>query len=316
LRGRLTMPNSVNSTVSEHDNQDTGEIPMYAETKRNLGIKSHSDFIKEVNAMPEVENSIEHILPMNELLLIIGDPWEGKSLLAQNLAYSYGAGSDFHGLKLHKCRALYITWEGNKRGLANRFQAMYEDLNPDMEPLILRQNDEIFIDTAKGFKAMRDLLRSAKSMSPDLGVVIFDSFPYTFSGDCVNEVQVKGWFANLKKLIEEFNFTPIVVWELVKLTIDGNKPREQFTLSRIKGTGAVAYRANTVIAVGLLRKVAEVSGKSERVDRGHRLVLLKAKDAGKMDWLEVSLDPKTLSFKGQKWLMNAVDCSGKAVENI
>jgi archaellum biogenesis ATPase FlaH len=248
-------------------------------------------------------------------MLIAGDPWQGKSILAQNTALAFGAGGDFHGLKLEKCRALYITWEGSKFGIMKRFASMQDSIKSELEPLILKSEEPMPLTTEAGYNAMHSIIRAAKS-EYGIGVVILDSFPYTFNGNVKEDKAVNEWWSKLQQLINEFDISVIIIWEVSKLPIDGNSSPEQFSLTRIKGASTIAYKVNTVVAIGELKKLERKGELVERVSKGHRLVVLKAKDAGKMDWLEVSLDPQTMSYKGQKWGYNEIDCSYRAIKEV
>jgi RecA-family ATPase len=281
----------------------------------NLGLRLSSEFIKEVKNMPHQDEIIESILPRNQVMLIAGDPWQGKSILAQNTAFSFGIGGSFHGLKLHKCRAFYITWEGSKQGIMKRFSSMQENIKPDLEPLIYRSENPMPLNTDEGYNNLHDLLKVAKT-EYNIEVLIIDSFPYTFNGNIKEERSVNEWWTKLQQLINEFDLSVIIIWEVSKLPLDSNMNPEQFALTRIKGAGTIAYKVNTVIAIGELKKLERKGELVERVSKGYRLVVLKNKDGGQMDWLEVKLDPLTLSYQGQKWEYNEINCSYKAINGV
>lgn len=296
------MPKSNNST---HDT-------ISQSSHMQLKLQLCGDFINEVKSMPVQDEMIEGLLPRNQVMLIAGDPWQGKSLLAQHAALSFGAGGNFHGLKMKKCRSLYITCEGGIRGLMKRFSAMRDAIKPDLDAVTYIDQPPMFINTDEGYQQMRSVLSSAKR-DYNIEVVIIDSFPSTFSGNVKEDKSINQWWAKMQELIHEFDITVIVIWEVSKLPIDGNHPPEQFNLSRVKGASTIAYKVNTVIAIGELKKNERKGEVVERVSKGHRLVVLKSKDTGKMDWLEVELDPLTLTYKGQNWKYNDIDCSYKAV---
>lgn len=289
----------------------TNDSKGQVKTGYDMGLKIYSDFSKGVKDMPKQEDLIETILPYGQVMLIAGDPWQGKSLLAQRTAFAFGAGGDFHGLKLSKCRAFYITWEGSTYGIEKRLASMYEDIKPELEPVIKLMPEATPLNTDSGYQIMYDLIKQAKDLY-DVKVVIFDSFPYIFKGNVKEDKAINEWWDKLQKLVKSLEITPIIIWEVSKLPIDGNSPREQFTINRVKGASTISYKVNTIIAIGELKKSERKQGGLEYVSKGYRLVVLKAKDAGKMDWLEVSLNPSTLSYEGQKWQFDEASSAYKA----
>jgi RecA-family ATPase len=262
----------------------------------NLDLRLCSNFINEVNSMPKVNDIIDGLLPRNQTMLIIGDPWEGKSILAQNLSLLFGAGSNFYGLKLHKCRALYITWEGSRVGIKNRFEIMSNAIKPDLEPLLLKRDVPLRITTEQGYKDMSQIIQAAKD-EYGIDVLILDSFPYTFDGNITDDKSMGVWLETINRLNAELDITSIVVWEVTKRNID----IPQFDIQRVKGAGAASYRTGAIVAIGDSKKVMRVDGKIERVSQGHRIVVIKSKETGNFDKLNVSMDIKTFSYIGQSW---------------
>jgi len=142
-------------------------------------------FMNLVEVLPKQEHIIEALLPKNQVMLIAGDPWQGKSLELQHLTCGLGAGSNYHGFKLKKCQSLYITWEGADDGIKDRFKKIYSILQPDIEPLIKLVPQPMQINTASGLNDFKSLLNEAgqESVKP-IEVVLIDSWSAstTFAG--------------------------------------------------------------------------------------------------------------------------------------
>ena len=264
-----------------------------------LGIAS---FIAECDTMPKQDEIIEGILPKGQVMLLTGDPYEGKSLEVQYLAIAFGAGSEYHGLNVKKCRALYLTWEGSGQGLAARFKKILNGTTPDIEPWIKMLPEPTPFNTAAGYGIIANLLHNAKQ-EQNIEVVIYDSYPYTIVGKLNKDEVVNEWWSIMTKLHHDLELTPIFIFEQRKL-LWGREPEERFSLDRLKGAKTLAYKANTVVAIGknmIYRWVPEAQ-KTKYVQDGSLIMPLKVKDAvGLFKPLRVDLNRDTCLFNGQRW---------------
>lgn len=258
-------------------------------------------FLTKGMNMPKQEYIIESILPKEQLMLIAGDPWQGKSLENQGLVCAFGAGGTFHGLQLKKCLSLYITWEGATSGIVDRFRILNMVYRPKIKPLIKMMPEPIFIDTVEGKETMLDYINHLKEKFP-LEVILMDSFPYTCKGDYRKDKTIDSWFVNLMEISRECQITPIVVYECRKLTIQGQAPEDFFTLERLKGAKNIAYKAHTVIMVGEEKKQQRQKGVIKWISAGHKIHVAKSKDSAPLETLSVRLDRATLQYTGQKWI--------------
>jgi hypothetical protein len=280
-------------------------------TGYDLPIMRMGDFMKTVRSLPPQEYIIESILPKNEVFLEVGDPWQGKSLELQKLACSFGAGGDYHGLKVKKCQCLYITWEGSSEGITKRFDSITLMVDPEIHPYMKLLSENTPLNTEKGYKRFRELLDEANNLGNKVDVVLIDSAPYTMTGNLKTDEVVNEWWEKLQKIIRDFDITPIFSWEFTKpeqITFD-SRNSNPFTIKRIKTASTTAYKVNTVVAIGELNK--EIKGKWGSV--GHRIVVLKSKDSPPFEPLTVDLSP-AMTWEGQEWRKDDKTGIWKAVD--
>lgn len=283
---------------------EEGQLNEPALTGYDLPIMDLDEFLEVTDAMPEREDTIEGILPAGELMLWAGDAWQGKSLEHQRLACAFGAGADYHGLRLKKCRAFYITWEGATKGIRKRFATLIPSFKAGIHPVLKMLSIPVHLNTPKGFDEMDSLITEAKENYSGIEVLLLDSFPYTCAGDYRKDQIVDAWYTNLMALCRKHELTPIVTFELRKLTLYGGKVEEYFSLDRLKGAKTIGYKSYCVLMTGE-QKVQQGRSK-EYVSTGHRIVVAKAKDAvAPFDTLAVSLDRNSLFYTGQVWKYSA-----------
>jgi hypothetical protein len=259
------------------------------------------EFLNAVSNLPPCDELIEGILPKNQVMLIAGDPWQGKSLEIQRLGCAFGAGASYHGLRVAKCRALYLTWEGSTEGVKERFAKIVKDLRPEIPPIIKLLNEPMPLNKPLGKDQFYTFLSELKKQY-NITIVLIDSFPYTFNGNPRHDEDIQRWWEALQDIAKKLDLTFIIVWELTKLIFSGNSEPEMFSLERLKTAHTTAYKVNTVVAIGELKKVVRGKEKAEWTSIGHRIVILKAKDSkGSFDPLAVTLNRDTLCWNGQRW---------------
>lgn len=255
-----------------------------------------NDFIREVNDLTYYEDCIESMLPKNQVGIIpCGEPWGGKSLELQALAYNFGAGGLYHGLRLKKCQAMYITWEGAGRSISRRLDTVSLQHPPEIEPIIKLASHHMPLNHPMGFNQFRKLLDEANKVNK-VEVLLVDSFSYTAQGKLTDDDVIRKWWDCLQKLIQEYDITPIFSWEFNKPLILDRRNPETFTIARLKTAATTAYRVNTVVAIGDEKDYV----KNKWTSVGHRIVVLKAKDSPRFEPLKVTLGP-CLTWEGQHW---------------
>jgi archaellum biogenesis ATPase FlaH len=262
----------------------------------DLPVLKMEEFIKTVENLPAQEDIIEGILPKNEVGIICGEAWQGKSLEQQALACALGMGANYHGLKVKKCQCLYVTWEGASKGIANRLNLVSLKTTPLIEPLIKLAPAAMPINTQTGYDEFRKLLDEANKVAK-VEVVLVDSFAYTIKGQTKEDMIINQWWSQLQKIISEFDITVIFSWEFTKQIIfDARLKQQTFTLDRLKTASTTAYKVNAVIAIGELKNQV----KKQWISLGHKIVVMKAKDSPIFEPLSVSLSP-CLLWEGQHW---------------
>lgn len=261
-------------------------------------------FLEITKSMPDQEFIIEELLPKGQVMLVAGDPFQGKSLEQQRLACSFGNGAKYHGLKIKTCKAFYMTWEGATSGITFRLDTLKDVLAPELLPIIKMFPEPICIDTNEGAMKMLEIIQEQKHLH-NIEVVLIDSFPYTCKKDYRKDEVVNIWWSNLQKIIHKTDVTPILVYELRKLISWGQSPEDSFNLDRLKGAKGIAYKCYSVLMIGEVKIQRRRKNNSNRewVSDGHRIHVCKAKDAkGSFQSLRVNLDRKKLLYKGNDWI--------------
>ncbi len=269
------------------------------------------DFIWATRKLTRRPEAIQHLLPKQELMLIAGDPWTGKSVEGLELAYTFGSGGNYHGLPVTQCRAMYITWEGAGENIADRLDKISNRYEREihLRPIIKLLPEPTHINKAEGNKTMLKLI-DKQVQAKEVEVVIFDNFPYTIKGNYSRDPNImQDWFDGNRWIVRETGITPIYIWVQRKLIFGGSSTEDPFSLDRLKGGSDVAYKANTVIMIGEYKKQKRVTEDGESVSKlvsmGHHIVPKKVKDAKcEIPPLKVKLNHELLSFRGQHWEIN------------
>jgi len=77
--------------------------------------------INELNKSIKKDIIVENLMISNGVYLLVSHPKVGKSMFAQQLAFSLTTGEDFLGFKVNPSHVLYITTEGDINQLNDRF---------------------------------------------------------------------------------------------------------------------------------------------------------------------------------------------------
>ena len=97
--------------------------------------------INEVNKCIKKDIIVENLMISNGVYLLVSHPKVGKSMFAQQLAFSLTTGEDFLGFKVNPSHVLYITTEGDINQLQERFKLM--NLKPNVDKLHIIDIDDI-----------------------------------------------------------------------------------------------------------------------------------------------------------------------------
>lgn len=269
-----------------------------------------SEFIKQTRKLPQRPETIKVLLPENELAILAGGPFLNKSTEFQNLACAFGAGSDYHGLPVKQCRAMYVTWEGAGEKIADRFEKISKRYEMNQQPIIKLLSEPMPLNKPEGQEKMLTLI-DGEVKKRGVEVVLIDNFPYTIRGNYSKDENImQSWFEGNRRIVRETGITPIYIWVFRKLIFGGNVTEDPFSLDRLKGGSDIAYKANTVIMIGEYKKQARAkeedgTNPSKHRSIGYYIVPKKVKDAvSDIPPLQVTLDRTLLYLKGQHWELN------------
>lgn len=170
--------------------------------------------INEINKSIKKDIIVENLMISNGVYLLVSHPKVGKSMFAQQLAFSLTTGEDFLGFKVKPSHVLYITTEGDINQLNNRFKLM--NLKPNVNKLHI-----IDIDDIPDFY-IRDIERDIYELTFDKEplFIIMDMFKdikFDTSYDLNNYQEINDVvFRKLKELCRKYNATLLVTHHLNK----------------------------------------------------------------------------------------------------
>lgn len=170
--------------------------------------------INEINKSIKKDIIVENLMISNGVYLLVSHPKVGKSMFAQQLAFSLTTGEDFLGFKVNPSHVLYITTEGDINQLNDRFKLM--KLKPNVNKLHI-----IDIDDIPDFY-IRDIERDIHELTFDKEplVIIIDMFKdikFDTSYDLNNYQEINDVvFKKLKELCRKYNATLLVTHHLNK----------------------------------------------------------------------------------------------------
>ena len=170
--------------------------------------------INEINKSIKKDIIVENLMISNGVYLLVSHPKVGKSMFAQQLAFSLTTGEDFLGFKVNPSHVLYITTEGDINQLNDRFKLM--NLKPNVNKLHI-----IDIDDIPDFY-IRDIERDIYELTFDKEplFIIMDMFKdikFGTSYDLNNYQEINDVvFRKLKELCRKYNSTLLVTHHLNK----------------------------------------------------------------------------------------------------
>ena len=89
--------------------------------------------LNDINNTIKKDIIVENLMISNGVYLLVSHPKVGKSMFAQQLAFSLTTGETFLGFKVNSSHVLYITTESDLNQLSERFKLM--NLTPNIEKL-------------------------------------------------------------------------------------------------------------------------------------------------------------------------------------
>ena len=157
---------------------------------------------------------VENLMISNGVYLLVSHPKIGKSMFAQQLAFSLTTGENFLGFKVNPSHVLYVNTESDIKQLKQRFKLM--NLNPNIDKLDVIDSNEI-----EDFY-IRDIERDIQKLTYDgdslfliidmLKDIVFDTNYDLNNYQEINDVV----FRKLKELCRKYNITILVTHHLNK----------------------------------------------------------------------------------------------------
>lgn len=172
--------------------------------------------MKQLNDVKSIKKDIivENLMISNGVYLLVSHPKVGKSMFAQQLAFSLTTGEDFLGLKVNPSHVLYVTTEGDLNQLNMRYNLM--NLHPVIDKLHIIDHGDIpdfYIRDIKndihGLTYNKEPLFVIIDMLKDIK---FDTNYDLNNYQEINEVV----FRKLKELCRDYNLTILVTHHLNK----------------------------------------------------------------------------------------------------
>lgn len=195
------------------------------------------------------------LLVAGGLFCIAGMPGEGKSFMAQQIAYELATGRLVLGLfKAKRCRVAYFELEKQNLIAVDRFmnpkwQKEYKGAYPDMLGYFGDEPNNINIDSKEDYNK---LIAAIKDYGAK--VVIIDSFSVTTSADENAIKPQKVAISRYRDIAKKLNVGMVLVTHINKPKRDKDGKIVPVTLSDIRGSSILSYSIDTAIGVSKKEK--------------------------------------------------------------
>lgn len=170
--------------------------------------------INEINKSIKKDIIVENLMISNGVYLLVSHPKVGKSMFAQQLAFSLTTGEDFLGFKVNPSHVLYITTESDINQLNDRFKLM--NLKPNVNKLHIIDIDDIPDFYIRDIE--RDIYELTFNKEPLFIIMdMFKDIKFDTSYDLNNYQEINDVvFRKLKELCRKYNSTLLVTHHLNK----------------------------------------------------------------------------------------------------
>jgi KaiC/GvpD/RAD55 family RecA-like ATPase len=170
--------------------------------------------LNEINKTIKKDIIIENLMISNGVYLLVSHPKVGKSMFAQQLAFSLTTGEDFLGFKVNSSHVLYITTEGDINQLQDRFKLM--NLKPNIDKLHIIDCDDISDFYIRDIE--RDIHELTFEGKPLFVIMdMFKDIKFDTNYDLNNYQEINDVvFRKLKDLCRKYNVTLLVTHHLNK----------------------------------------------------------------------------------------------------
>lgn len=217
-------------------------------TTEDIGLGSNTSKLKSINIsdlsnldIPPVRYIVDKIILERGITILGGEPGEGKSLLALDLAISISTGSDFLGYKTTESPVFYIDEENDLSLIKTRSKRLFNGKNKKIEInnnlIIYNFNNLIISNNKNNLVTIHDLIPDIEKFRPKL--LIFDSLVRFIEGDENS--------SNDMKLIKDI-LTPIILkYDLSVLLLHHQKKGSNGHKSDLRGSGDIMAIASIIL---------------------------------------------------------------------
>lgn len=170
--------------------------------------------LNEINENNKKDIIVENLMISNGVYLLVSHPKVGKSMFAQQLAFSLTTGEDFLGFKVNPSHVLYVTTEGDINQLQRRFKLM--DLTPDLDKLHIIDCDDISDFYIRDIESdIHDITYNGESLFVIIDMLKDIKFDNNYDLNNYQEIN-DVVFRKLKELCRKYNITILVTHHLNK----------------------------------------------------------------------------------------------------
>lgn len=242
--------------------------------------------VKSLEEMSMTERELPEIIIEPGLLVagglfcIAGMPGEGKSFMAQQIAYELATGRLILGLfKAKRCRVAYFELEKQNAIAVDRFmnpnwQKEYNGAYPSWLGYFGDTPQNINIDSKDDYNRLFEAIKESKAK-----VVIIDSFSVTTSADENAIKPQKLAISRYRDIAKQLNIGMVLVTHINKPKRDKEGKAIAINLSDIRGSSILSYTIDTAIGVCKKEKQKKLQidaeGMPVKVDSMREVAFLK-----------------------------------------
>lgn len=254
-------------------------------------MKTLDQVLIDLKKEPDSDDVIKDLLPcsITSYMLICGRSGIGKTNLVLYLAFCIATGTKFFSMETKRKRVGYLSFEGGKRQIANRFQKLKQTFGSTGDYLRWEHSMPIKL-TAKGKEEL-------KSIITGLEVVIIDPLRPLVLGDWMKPTDASSFLESLRAVQNDTGTTIILVHHIRKPDRK-LRVRPEDLQFEIKGATEYVDGAATVLLLDRPRHSRDNSGRFQSNTDERILYFPKVKDApAEFRPLYLQFDRDKLIFK-------------------
>jgi len=185
----------------------------------------------------------ENYIPIGEVTMIVGDPGEGKSTVAQAIVTAVTTGAVLYGDQIKQGRAIFLSAEQSVNSITKpRFEAMGANLSYIMCPDEVSEDDEPipFVLDKSGMAELREICLEAR---PQMVVIDTVTAYIEASRDFNSANQTREWMRRLGEIARTTPCAMVLIGHL-------NKNQNAHPLQRVMGSMDFVGASRSVLLVG------------------------------------------------------------------